>query len=150
MISKTPMETIWHLRVRAVIEHEGKFLAVVPNGRDRSFLPGGHVETGETVTAALARELKEELGIACTVGKYLGAIESAWVEVGAKQWEITHFFHVEPPAEVSNITAVEDGFEMAWLSPDQFQSANLLPMPLRELLAQYEKNNPQAWWASAM
>lgn len=144
------METIWHLRVRAVIEHDGKFLVMIPGKRDRTFLPGGHVETGESATIALIRELKEELGIDGEIEKYLGAIENAWIEDGIKEWEITHFFKFKSPVDTHSIKSIEEGVEIVWLSPAEFEKFNLLPVPLRNFLKDWNLKNQKAWWASSM
>ncbi len=55
------------LAVLAVCLHEGKFLLVQPpNPPDAGLwgFPGGHVELGETLVEAAARELHEETGVA--------------------------------------------------------------------------------------
>ncbi|KDN80775.1 TIGR00730 family Rossman fold protein [Kitasatospora cheerisanensis] len=44
---------------------DGRLLAVRTRGKDAFYLPGGKLEPGETPTDALARELREELGLGC-------------------------------------------------------------------------------------
>jgi 8-oxo-dGTP diphosphatase len=58
--------------VAALIERDGRVL-ICQRSRAGSFplsweFPGGKVEPGETLPAALARELQEELGVECSVG----------------------------------------------------------------------------------
>lgn len=58
--------------VAAVIQCEALFL-ICQRRRDKAFplkweFPGGKVEPGESLAAALARELKEELGIRAEIG----------------------------------------------------------------------------------
>ncbi len=51
-------------RVRVVIEHEGSLVLVKNSfGPDYWQLPGGGIKFGESVQAAAAREIHEELGI---------------------------------------------------------------------------------------
>ena len=49
----------------------GRVMMVVPSYKDHLDLPGGFMEHGETPTQAVAREVKEELGITPPIGRLL-------------------------------------------------------------------------------
>lgn len=42
------------------------------------FLPGGHIEHGESAENAFLRELKEETSVRCTIKKFLGCLEHSF------------------------------------------------------------------------
>ncbi len=58
--------------VSAVIFREGRLLLQQRADGGQWGLPGGSVEIGETVTAALTREVKEETGLDVAVGRLIG------------------------------------------------------------------------------
>ena len=53
------------VRASALIMHAGKLLAYSHDGK--YFMPGGAVQVGEHSADAVRREVREELGIDCTV-----------------------------------------------------------------------------------
>ncbi|MFT4936118.1 MAG: 8-oxo-dGTP diphosphatase [Pseudoalteromonas distincta] len=63
--------------VAAVLrDHTGCVLTVRKAGTDRFMLPGGKRESGEDDLTALARELREELGIEVRVGPFIGRFQA--------------------------------------------------------------------------
>jgi len=140
------------LLVRAVIQDHGRFLSAHTKGASNTYLPGGHVEAGEGMKLALARELDEELGLAIEVGEYLGSVEHAWKSAGVHNHEINHFFEAtsaELHADRSP-DSQENHVEFFWLSPSEFTTRNLQPTPLRQLLSNWESRSHRIWWASTL
>jgi 8-oxo-dGTP pyrophosphatase MutT (NUDIX family) len=65
------MKKTFHHIVRGVLIEDNKVLLAQSKGNNNTFLPGGHIELGESAKVALEREIEEELGITCTVGGFL-------------------------------------------------------------------------------
>ncbi len=87
----------FHYIVRGVIRDGKHVLLCKQRTGDYTFLPGGHVEFGESATVALLRELHEEIGIEGTIGNFLGAIENGW----DGEFEISLVFEVGGTGEVA-------------------------------------------------
>ncbi len=145
------METKFHLRARAVISHNGKFLLARAKGKvgANTFLPGGHIESEESIITTLEREAKEEFGRDVVVKEYLGAVEHSFGD-NPKHFEINHIFHVEIPNLDKNheVHSMEDHEEFMWVSPDEFEKYNLQPFPLQELIKKWVAGDISIWWAS--
>ena len=73
---------------RGVCVADGKILLCFPKDRSYAYLPGGHIEFGETGRVALVREMKEETGLDATAGDLLGVVESSFVQKGEQHCEI--------------------------------------------------------------
>ncbi|ELL0595652.1 MULTISPECIES: (deoxy)nucleoside triphosphate pyrophosphohydrolase [Vibrio] len=104
--------------VAAVLKNEGEFLAVqrAPSKLDyvseKWEFPGGKVEAGETLVAAITRELDEELRIAVTDPQFLLTIEHSYPD-----FDITmHCFVIEVPTRELELT---EHIDSRWLSKDQ-------------------------------
>lgn len=77
-----------------VCEREGALaLAVIrPRGRTVWALPKGHVDRGETLAEAAAREVREETGLEVELDSSLGAIQYVYQFRGQKIFKQVHFF----------------------------------------------------------
>lgn len=104
--------------VAAVLKNECDFLAVqrAPSKLDyvseKWEFPGGKVEPGETLVAAITRELDEELRTAVTGPQFLLTIEHSYPD-----FDITmHCFVIEVPTRELELT---EHIDSRWLSKDQ-------------------------------
>lgn len=65
-----PESLTFRLAAYGIIVHEDKILLVNTKSTGNWFFPGGAIELGERVEAALKREIKEETGIEITIKKF--------------------------------------------------------------------------------
>ncbi|MED1478413.1 NUDIX domain-containing protein, partial [Bacillus pseudomycoides] len=59
------MQNPFHHLVRGIFIKDSKVLLAQAKGYTNTFLPGGHIEFGESSKDALIREIEEELGRFC-------------------------------------------------------------------------------------
>lgn len=121
---------------RGVCIADGKLLLCRAKGGNSSYLPGGHIEFGETGREALVREVKEELGVGSKTGKFLGAVENAFLQKGRRHAEINLVYALE----LGSLDAVsqEDWIEFFWQPLDRLGEANILPKVFENPLGPFE------------
>lgn len=146
------METQFHLRARAVIYHKGKILLNQGKGKSNTFLPGGHIEIGESIIATLEREAQEEFGREINVKEFLGVIEQSFGDENITHFEINHIFHVEIVDIEKNpeIHSLEDDSIFMWASLDELDAYNLFPISLRDFIKKWIAGDRSVWWNSNM
>lgn len=113
---------------RGVAVRGGKILLCRAKGSRTSYLPGGHIEFGETGREALAREMKEETALDVEVGRFLGVVENSFMQRGRPHAEINLVYEMSlgegAPGEV---VSAEDWIEFEWRDLSDLKSANVLP-----------------------
>lgn len=116
---------------RGVCVRDGKLLLCRAKGGSTTYLPGGHIEFGETGRQALVREIREELGVEARAGAFLGAVENSFIQHGKPHAEINLVYAVD--LSEGELRSQEDWIEFEWCDLDRLDSANLLPSNFRRL-----------------
>ena len=115
---------------RGVCVQDGKILLCKAKGGATTYLPGGHIEFGETGRQALVREVKEEMGVDAETGAFLGVVENAFLQHGKPHAEVNLVYELKvPPATLAH--ACEDWIEFEWR--DLAHLDDLLPAAFRRL-----------------
>ena len=126
---------------RGVCVKDGKVLLGLPKDRSYSYLPGGHIEFGETGREALVREMKEETGLDATAGELLGVVESSFVQKGERHCEINLIYEMkireQGTGNREQVKSCEDWICFDWVDCDRLDSANLLPNEMVGFLASH-------------
>jgi 8-oxo-dGTP diphosphatase len=130
-----------HVISRGVIVKDGKVLVCENKKKHFYYLPGGHVEHGESSAVALERELQEELGVRCVVGRFLGCFEYSFIPVVGKchNHEINLLFMIDAPtlASARAPQALEEPIAFTWIPLAELESIDFKPQPLPKLMIQW-------------
>lgn len=124
---------------RGVAVRDSRILLCKAKGGSSTYLPGGHIELGETGREALVREMKEETGLDSTAGRFLGVVENSFVQKGKRHSEINLVYELAVDSPDGSVSAAEDWIEFEWRELADLDAANLLPEAFRVL-----KDNPEA------
>jgi len=129
--------------VRAIIIKENKILLARQIGCNYTFLPGGHIEFGETAETALLRELDEEIGISGKCGRFLCTIENIFTDArGAKCHEAALYFIFVPGLKYRpcDFVSKESHLEFIWAEIEEAGSFNLKPDILEGIIQKLSLN----------
>lgn len=142
----------FHYLARGICLVDGHVLLAHCVGADNTFLPGGHIDSGEKAPNCLSRELKEELASdSVEVGRFLGAVEHRWEQSGVQHYEINLLFQIRllgvspPTPPISR----ESHLEFIWARPHELAKHNLKPSPVVDCICNHMENE-KAFWGSTL
>lgn len=148
------MEPRFHHLARAIIIQDNHVLLAHALGHKNTFLPGGHVDFGESAQDTIIRELKEELGISCRIVRFLGIIEHKWELNGNAHFEVNQVFEVVSDELKVGVapTSNESHLEFYWTSitEENLEKQSVQPYPFRKLIPQLLNGNNSVWWVSTL
>ena len=113
------------------------------------FLPGGHIELGESGAAALVRECKEEMDIDVSNPELLTTFEHAYEDGGEIQHEITLIYRYEAPKQ-ETIESQVPHLEFEWVNKDQYAQTKLLPSALKDPIRACKDGEPMPQFVSTL
>lgn len=128
-----------HNIVRGICRKGDKLLLAYFKEGDYYFLPGGHVEPGESMLATLKREFTEEMGVTVEPLELITVFEHTWLNGGELQHEINFIFLVKILTN-RDVKSREDHLEFKWIPVEDIARIKFLPREMVETLKNVRMN----------
>lgn len=121
---------------RGVCLMDGHILLCRNRKAGNVYLPGGHVEFGETGAEALVREIREEMGCGSRATGFMGCAEHFFRQKGRPHAEINLIYRLEVDGVDPDLPppCCESWIEFYWHPLAQLDETGLEPAVLRRLL----------------
>ena len=139
-----------HNIARGLCVKDGAVLLAWHKVQEYYFLPGGHVEIGESSATALVREFMEELGITVTCGDFLVLFEHAWKNGDSTQQELTSVFLVDGVDPDAQVQSQIEHLEFKWVPLSELSAVKFLPSELKETIVGAAAGRPTPRFLSTM
>ena len=125
------------LIVRLVIKRDKKILLCksLKNG-GHYFLPGGHVEFGDSLEETVYKEMNEELGLKrqdITNILYQNYLEQTFTQDDEEHHELNMIFTADIPKDIK-VTSREDHISFEWIDIKDIKNIKLLPEKIIPLI----------------
>ena len=132
---------------RGVMVRDGQVLVCRNRRKRNTFLPGGHIEVGEPAKTALVREIREEMGLPATAGRFLGAAEHTFVYGDRRTCEINLVFALTVRGLRPGTAAPskEEKLEFFWMPLSRLVRSGLEPAVLRREIPRWLKGRERHW-----
>lgn len=121
---------------RALILKEGKLLLCKSVPNSNYYLPGGHIEFGESAGQALKREVIEECGAEIDNLHFVGCFENKWGEPIHHEYNLIYTVDIEE----TDVVSKESHILFEWIETSKLKDLLFYPPEFIATIAQWCKD----------
>lgn len=135
---------------RGICVRDNKILLAYLKEKKYYFLPGGHVEFGESVFKTLEREIFEETELSAQVRDLAFAFEHTWNDGGRIVHELNYVLMYDLNQAPSTIRSKVGYLEFLWIPFEQFSALPFLPGEVKGLVSDILKGDKKTTFFSTI
>lgn len=128
---------------RGICVKDTKILLAYFKTQSYYFLPGGHVEHGESVLTALEREMKEELGVNVSAQRVASVFEHTWNGKNGLVHEL-NFLVVFSIDDNPQLNSLIEHLDFRWMPISDLPTINFLPAEIKDIVMKIASGDANA------